>query len=456
MEDPFTRTISPSRTLLMVLLVVATAGLQAAKDPDYVDPSVFELEAFVVYAGTIDVIDGFTGEPFNEDNPVVTAFREEFNQLLEGYHWTLLRSESEFMKMRIKLDTEFATDLEELAESFGIEGFERDKAKHLKIERAIFQRLMRDPFFRIEALIVWDLDKLKRMDGRHPTSEYAKDIRFNPDRGRWERRVTTRWEVGYRQGETDWRTVVKEQGLNLDTNKGYHFINQPLNLWVTPQAFDEVKLTYPIFFNSEEATDLQVQRLKSTFLTNLTSIYDPFSWLMRRNVRFRGGFQGQLIKAVQRNRIRVSDREWFDRVLANFLNDVITIKYRGVNEIYDLAMLQKVPVNRNVLGQGLDLLNWNPGEERSLNYDPTKQGPVNVNFNQAEGARFILLDAYRRHPDRLIEVFREKLNNLKKRVSGKELVKEVLQEATGYPVELYIEKASEVQEQLLEQFRYKL
>jgi hypothetical protein len=159
---------------------------------------------------------------------------------------------------------------------------------------------------------------------------------------------------------------------------------------------------------------------------------------------------------VEDARYKISDREWFDPVLAHFLNDIVTINYYGIEEIYDLAMLQKVPVNQHILGEDLDLLNWHEGEDRSVPYDPEKQWGVGVNFDRSDQARFILLDAYRRFPEKFVVTLRERLLNSKEKISGKELVKQVITEVSGMPADVYIDRVSKIQKAELMKHKYQL
>jgi hypothetical protein len=436
---------------LLAAWLAGAAGLWAEEEPQ-----VFELEAFVVYGGTVDVVDGFTGEPFSKENEVVEQFRESFNKLLLNYHRWLLRREATFMKNQIESNEATMAELTALAESFGVKDIPFNEANNLVIERAIFNRLVKDPFFKIDALVVWELDRLRGHEADKPASPYARDIRYNAELGKWERRVTTDWHVAIRMGAFDAIKVLKQQGLNLDTNRGYHFIDRPLTAKVKPDSFKDVRLTYPIIVDPREPTEAQVKRLQEIFVSNLASIYDPFSWASRRNMRFRGGFQGPLLRAVEATRFRFSDRKWFDPVLATFLNDVVTIKRQGIAEIYDHSLLRRIPVNGNLLGGGLDLLNWNPGENRSVNYDPTTQGTIGMNFNHPDGARFIILEAYMRDPARFLDALRDTLSDKRKGGSGMTLMMEVIEAATGEPAADFIEQAAQNQKEELDRYRYDL
>ena len=154
----------------MIKFLVLTAAIasplilqaQRAQPSELDDSQVFEMAPFVVYEGLIDVVDGFTGEPYNEANAVLDGFRESFNKILLWYHRKLLKEEYEFINYQLKFGEDYAKDLNALSDTFNISEIDFDKDTTMKRERAIFSRLMKDPFFKIEALIVWDLDRLRR------------------------------------------------------------------------------------------------------------------------------------------------------------------------------------------------------------------------------------------------------------------------------------------------------
>jgi hypothetical protein len=451
------------RTLPVLLGILACLPLtlSAKKKDDSITMETIEMAPFVVYGGLIDTYDGFSGKPYTKSNAVVEGFREEFNEILKGYHRSILIEELKHMKQQLVISTRMSGDVEELCNTFGITSFKRkDRNSLMPIEKAITMRLLKDPFFIIEGLIVWDLDRLNGRNGNRPRSKFSDDIRYNPETEEWERRVTTRWEASiWRRNSNDGIFVLKEQGLNLDTNSGFHLINRGLTGAVTPKSFRDVKLTYPIFINSREPVDEQVQHLKETFLKNLTHIYDPYSWAMRRNIRFRGGYLNELNRHTKRAGFNVSEREWFDPLLAHFINDIITSKFFGPDEIYTHLALQKTPVNTNILGEKFDLLNWNEGEDRSVNYDPRKQWGFNTNFNNPDGARFILFDAYRRYHAKFVDALRQNIElakESKKPTPAKELVKRTLSEVSGIPADVYIKKASKVQRDILNQHKIDL
>ncbi len=442
---------------LTAVLLISFTNLDAQSGDASIDPEVFELQAFVVYGGIIDTIDGFTGEEYHRSNAVVEGFRQDFNKLLRGYHKKLLMDEYQHMQEQLNLAKQYEVLLKSLTEGFGISGFTMNHDNYMRIEKAIMNRLIKDPFFRIEALVVWELDKLKDYENQKPDSKYAADIRYNTDKQKWERRITTTWRVHYYTPKTGSVDVVKEQGLNLDTMEGFHFINRGLGNEVTSDAFRDVKLTYPIFVNSLEPVDTQVTRLRENFVEALFHIYDPFSWAWRRNIRFHKGFYWPIQSSVRSTRFRVKNRQWFEDVMINFLHDVATMRIRGVEDIYEQEMLTKIPVNNNILGTGFDLLNWNPGEDRSVGYNPKTNQGITINFNQPQGARFILIDAFRRWPGKLITTFQTKLAEQKRAtLTGQELIKQVLEEVSGMPADIYIRKAAQAQKAVLEQHRVKL
>ena len=419
---------------------------------------VIDLEPFVIHAGEIDVIDGITGEPYSAGHSVVWGFADSMKDLLLKYHQRLLLEEIRFLNEYLIEGRKFSKDLAELADSFGIKNFRLNKERWRLKERSILYRLSTKPFFRINALIVWDKDRLEQMFPTLPESKYVRDIRFNPSTEVWERRVTTRWEVSFSQFNQRGRRgksyhILKEQGLNLDTNEGFHFVSQGLPGQVPPNAFEEVEITYPIFFSSKEPVQDQVKRMQRLFVQNLYYIYDPFSWKARRQTRFRGGFSGDLLRHFEKQGYRVTDRDWFNPVLCNLLSDVITIRYHGLPEIYRLHAYRSFQLSQNILGNGLDLLNWNEGENRvgqhSAPYRKTR-----LNFNSPGGARFIALDAYMRYTDKFLDTLRDNLkNSARKKVSGRSMIENTIEEVSGTPFEIYLKNAVKSQIGIIEKYR---
>ena len=443
-----------------IVTLCALAGfgptLFAAETLEF-DGQTYELDAFVIYETPIEVIDGLTGEKYVGTNPILLDFADTFNDLLLGYHKKLLIHEIEHLNFRLEDGLAFEQDLKDISASFGIKGFDVDHTKWMIKEKSILYRLHTEPFYKIEAMIYWNLDELNRMLPNKPQGKYAKDIHYNEEKGIWERRVTTHWKVAYvrpPKGKNRFGNPVnieKYQGLNLDTNEGYHF-SQGLSNDVPPSAFKDVNLTYPVLINSTEAREEQVLRLQQTFVRNLIHIYDPFSWVARRDTRFRGGFYREMSEAVSKKRFKVNDRDWFDQVFARFLSDVITVKRHGAKEIYSLYALQRFHLSKNVLGEDLDLLNWNRGEKREGVHDK-KNARVWINYKSPGGARFIVLDAYMRYTNKFVNTLRSNLENLKGKESGQEIFRRTIEEVSGVPFDKYEKNAIKAQKELIEKYR---
>lgn len=422
------------------------------------DGETYELEAFVIYETPIEIIDGVTGEKYIGTNPVVLDFADTFNDLLLGFHKKLLIHEIGHLNFRLEDGLAFEEELAELSDSFGIKGFDIDHSKWMIKEKSILYRLNTEPFYKIEAMIYWDVDELNRMLPNKPQGKYTKDIHFNKAKGIWERRVTTHWKVSFVRPPTGKNrfgnpfNIEKFQGLNLDTNEGYHFIDHGLANDVPPSAFKDVKLTYPVLINSTEPREEQVLRLQQTFVKNLVHIYDPFSWVARRDTRFRGGFYREISEAVSKQRFNVKDRDWFNQVFARFLSDVITVNRHGAKEIYSLYALQRFHLSENILGEDLDLLNWNPGENRK-GVHGKKDAKVWINYKSPNGARFIALDAYMRYTDKFVDALRSNLANLKGKESGQDIFRRTIEEVSGVPFNKYEKNAIKAQKELIEKYR---
>lgn len=429
----------------------ALSGGLRAQEP--AGDGVVKMEPFNVaaYNGNIPLIDGFTGQDYEGTHVTVIKFAQSFNKLLLGYHKKLVLDEVKHLEFRMKLGREFEREMGALSASFGFGRFALDQSVWLRRERAIITRLFREPFFKIKALVVWDLDRLREMAPKKPASKYAADIHFNPDLGRWERRITDRWDVFFNNnpGRLDGSfQTEKIQGLNLDTHRGFHFIERGLPLNVPSDAFREVSLTYPIFYSDTGTGAPDLRRLQETFIANLYFIYDPFSWVARRDVRFRGGFLKDCQDHVQAQRLRLNDRAWFDEVLARFLSDVVTIKLQGADEIYALHMLNKrLGESPRVLGVGLDLLNWNSGEKRTAPDRP--ETDARLSLTNSSGFRYVLIDAYQRHGDTFVEGLRRTLaaqKDAKEKISGRTLLTRLIADTSGLPFEEFAQRAKSTQE----------
>ncbi len=427
--------IRRSAALALGLLLTAVPG-PGAEEP--ATDEVIKMEPFNVtaYRGKIPILDGFTGKEYTGDNDVVFNFARTFNQLLLGYHKRLVLDEVKHLQFRLRLGKQFEEEMSKLGATFGFGRFTLDHDTWLRRERAIVTRLIREPFFKIRALVVWDLDRLGPMAPRRPESKYAGDIRFNPETARWERRITTRWDVFFynhpnRPGSAF--TTDKMQGLNLDTQRGFHFIERGLPVQVPPNAFKEVRLTYPIFYSDREDGEKELRTLQETFIANLHFIYDPFSWVARRETRFRGGYLPDCLEHVQAQRVYVDDRAWFDPVFARFLSDVITIKLQGIEEIHSLHLVQKrLSESPRALGLGLDLLNWNQGEKRAASDKPESE--VRISPASPAGFRYVMIDAYQRLGEPFLDAIRRRLlaqKEQRQRVNGQALLTGIIAELSG-------------------------
>ena len=450
--------ISKHAVLLLGLSLTVSFTLWA-QDP--AGDEVVRMEPFNVtaYNGKIPIIDGFTGKEYKGDNEVVFNFAQSFNKLLLGYHKKLVLDEVKHLQFRIQLGKEFEREMGQLTASFGFNKFTLDNSTWLRRERAIITRLIREPFFKIKALIAWDLDRLNKIAPTKPQSKYASDIRYNTDAGKWERRITDRWDVAFLNNPNHKRggffETDKTQGLNLDTQKGFHYIERGLPVNVPSTAFKEVNLTYPIFYSDNQAGENELRRLQETFIANLYFIYDPFSWVARRDTRFRGGFSQDCLEHIKAQRIYVDDRDWFDVVFSRFLSDVITIKLQGAEEIYSLHMLSKrLSECPRALGLGLDLLNWNKGEKREAIDKP--EAEARISPTSPGGFRYVMIDAYQRLAEPLIEKIRSRLlaqKEVRRPINGQSMLTQVIEELSGVPYPEFVQRATITQEAHLAQHK---
>lgn len=453
--------VSISKHVLVVILLALAVGQPARAAEEPAGDEVIKMEAFNVsaYHGKIPIIDGFTGKDYKGENDVVFQFAQSFNKLLTGYHKKLVLDEVKHLQFRIKLGKEFEKEMGQLTASFGFDAFTLDNSQWLRRERAIITRLIKEPFFKIKALVAWDLDRLNQLAPNKPDSKYASDIRFNPGTGKWERRITDRWDVAFlADGNTkrgNFFTTEKIQGFNLDTQRGFHYIERGLPVNVPSTAFKEVTLTYPIFYSDQRIDEKELRHLQETFIANLYFIYDPFSWVARRDTRFRGGFSRECLDHIQSQRIQVEDREWFDAVLSRFLSDVVTIKLQGAEEIYALHMLSKrLGESPRTLGVGLDLLNWNKGEKRTASDKP--EAEARISPTSRDGFRFVMIDAWQRLGEPLLEKIRSRLlaqKQARQRINGQAMIKQVIVELSGMTYEEFAERAKATQEAKLAEHR---
>ena len=427
------------------------------------DPEFFvTLDAYVKYGGDIDVIDGLTGRAYHSDNAVVKAIYSSFPQIMGGMHAKLLELEARYMNFYLTQGVQHERELSALAESFGITRFSMDRSRWMVREKAILQRLHNEPFFLIKELVIWEKEYL---DEDLPDNKWAKNIRYNWETQSWERRVLTEWDVNtvqmtrWNNGKlnTNVQMVEKLQGLNLETNKGFHIITggRGLGRYVQPGDFKEVTVSYPIIVSKREDADEQIERLQKQIVENLSHLYDPFTWVARRSTRFRNAFSSELINYFRERKYRVKDRDWFDPVICHFLNDVVTVKRYGLREVYDIYLTQQFANSKNVLGKDLDLLNWHEGEKRE-GERVNRDRKIWLNYKNTQGVRFVLLDAYLRYGDKFVDALRHELTSSKKRVIGKGIVENVIAEVSGVPAEKYISAAIKAQRAGLEQYRQKM
>ncbi len=443
----------PTHRSALVALGLALSGAVTLSAQSPAGDDVVKLDAFNVtaYHGKIPIIDGFTGKDYEGTNEVVFSFAQSFNKLLLGYHRKLVIDESKHLQFRIKLGKDFDREMAQFNAAFGFGPFTLDESTWLRRERAIISRLIKEPFFKIKSLVVWDLDRLNKIAPNKPESKYASDIRFNPETTAWERRITDRWEVFFFNNPSSRNgsfATDKTQGLNLDTLRGFHFIERGLPVQVPSHAFKEVSLTYPIFYSDDRTGEKELTRLQQTLVANLYFIYDPFSWMARRDTRFRGGFSQDCRDHIKAQRIYVDDREWFDQVFSRFLSDVITSKLQGADEIYSLHMLSKrLSESPRVLGLGLDLLNWNKGEKREAINQP--EAAALISAENPAGFRYVMIDAYQRLGEPLIEKIRVRLlaqKDARRAINGQAMLTQIIEELSGLPYPEFAQRAKASQE----------
>ncbi len=437
--------------LLLSFLAPSLRAQDAAESP------VFKMEPFNVraYSGKIRIVDGFTGQDYEGTHIVVTEFARSFNKILLGFHKKLVHDEVKHLELRYQLGRDFEREVNQLSATFGFGEFALDNRTWLTRERSILTRLVREPFFEIKTIVVWDLDRLRRDPAAKPDNKYARDIHYEADTQRWERRITADWDVFFaRNGGEQFRTE-KRQGLNLETQCGFHFIDVGLPLNVPPNAFRKVQLTYPIFFSSDATAQEDVTRLQENLVANLSYLYDPFSWGYRRHLRFRGGFISDCLEHIQAQRVPVRDREWFNTVLARFFSDVALVKLQGAREIYSYHMQQKrISESPNALGVGLDLLNWNDGEDRTA--VDRAEATVRLALEHPPGFRFVLLDAYLRHGDAFVAQVRDLLRapaSDGRTGDGRAIFTTAIEAVSGLSYTKFAQRAKATQEEQLNRFR---
>ncbi len=406
------------------------------------------LDAYVKYGGEIDVIDGMTGKEYHSDSPVVKAIHTNFPKIMGGLHNKLLLLEARFMNTQLKVGAEHSDRLSELGRSFNIRGFGIDDENWLKKEKTILARLSDKPFFKIKEIVVWEREELSDMALRgNPRGQHLK---FNPESLDWERRVLTEWKVNIRN-RNSYRVVTKIQGLNLDTNEGFH-ISDTLPGNVYTSAFQEVKLSYPIIVSRSEDSQAQIDRMQKLIVQNLSYIYDPFSWAAHRKTRFRARILGDFRNHLGRMSYRVKNRDWFDPVISNLLNDIVTVQTYGLDEIYDFYVVRRFYNSANLMGKATNPLNWNEGEDRKVS-GVRKNKNVSIGKKSQDGWRFALLDMYLRYGDVFVDNLREKLTTLKTKGDGEAIIRQTIEEVSGVSSDTYINAALKAQTASIVNFR---
>ena len=431
-------------SVLAILLGSSSLWAQSALSESGVgdnDDFLIELESYVKYGGSIDVIDGMTAKEYHGDSQVVKAIYTNFPKIMGGLHNRLLDLEARHMAYQMTQGIRHGKELSALAKTFNIKGFYLDDENWLKKERTILARLKAKPFFKIKEIVVWELEDLSGVAIRD--NKRGENLKFNIDTLKWERRILTEWEVNIRT-RNSFKRANKWQGLNLDTNQGFH-ISDVLPGSVYTGSFEEVKVSYPIIVSRSEDDQAQIDRLQRLIVKNLSYLYDPFSWAGRRNTRFRTVFASRLKTHMEQRTYKISDRDWFDPLICNFLNDVVTLKIYGLKEVYGMYITQRFENSRFLMGEAMDPLNWHEGEDRSSSV-ARKNAKVRLNFKSPEGARFVLLDMYLRYGDTFLDTLRLKLTSLTRKTESAPLIRASIEEVSGVAADTYINAALRAQE----------
>ncbi|MBK1878105.1 hypothetical protein [Pelagicoccus mobilis] len=405
----------------------------------------FLLEGYTRYGGDIEVIDGLTGEKYTKSNEVVKEVHYTLPQIMGGLHNLLLDYESRHMDYHLKIGELKESAIAEVAKGFGFKNFKMDRSQWLTRERAILRRLRAEPFFKIKEIVIWEVDKLR---GTLPDNKYARHMKWDPDSLSWHSRVLTHWEVVHKRYGKDGQPYFfypeKWQGLNLQTNEGFHIIDVGLPGDIRPEAFKEVDVSYPIIVRSQEDAQEQIKKLQRQIYQNFSHLYDPFTWIARRNVRFRQAYSWELQNYIADRGSKFRDRKWFDPMMARFITDIVTVELEGLEEVYDLYITQQFGNSKNTLGKDLDLLNWHEDEKRE-GQASKKDGKIWINFDNADGARLVLLDVYLRYGDKFLEALRTNITSVKKRQEARPLIRQTIEEVTGIPADKYIKAAAKAQ-----------
>ena len=134
---------------------------------------------------------------------------------------------------------------------------------------------------------------------------------------------------------------------------------------------------------------------------------------------------------------------------------MVTIKLQGAEEIYDRHMVGKrFGESPQILGAGYDPLNWNKKEKRKAPDKP--EAIVKLNHKSSWGLRYVLIDAYQRFGDELLDRIRVQLtaaNTSRKKINGESMIKAVVSDLAGMPFDDFGKRAARAQEAKLAEFR---
>lgn len=438
----FTRPLLLALLAFPFLLTVKTSAQTSFLEDSGEDEVEFfvMLDSYVRYGGDIKVIDGFTGETYHRGHEVVKEVHFTFPKIMGGLHRLLLSYEVEHMNYQVKLGAQKEPMLVELLDSFGYKSFKMDRNSWMTREQSILQRLMHEPFFKVEELVIWEEEKLAK---GLPDNKNARNVRFDEETQSWQRRVLTHWKVKERRGD-NYIDVEKFQGLNLETNKGFHLIDRGLPSQISPHAFKEVQVSYPLIVNDRENAEEQTKRLQSLVFKNFGHLYDPFTWVARRNVRFQWAYTENLRRHINQKGSRFRDRQWFTPTIAYLVDDVATVQLEGLEQVYTNFLMGRFENSPNSLGEDIDLLNWHEDEHRE-GKGSNKNGKIWIDFENADGARFVLLDMYLRYGDSFLDTLRTELAAVTKRQDAKPIIRNVIETVSGVSADKYISASIKAQ-----------
>lgn len=110
--------------------------------------------------------------------------------------------------------------------------------------------------------------------------------------------------------------------------------------------------------------------------------------------------------------------------------------------------------SRRALGLGLDLLNWNKGEKREAIDEP--EAEARIFPTSAAGFRYVMIDAYQRFGEPLIEKIQGRLlaqRETRRPINGQTMLTQVIEELSGMPYVEFAQRAKATQEALLAQHK---